>query len=119
MASCDDLKFIKEVDLYSLFGNIIDNAIEAVSKLEDETLRCIGINIHTIGNFISIKVDNYYMGDIQFSKEGKPITSKENKDYHGYGISSIQAIVEKYNGSMSIKTEGNIFILNILFPIAK
>ena len=74
-------------------------------------------NIHSVGNFISITIKNYYNGKIVLNSEGLPTTNKENKNYHGYGIKSIQAIVQKYNGNLSISTEEQIFKLNLLLPI--
>ena len=44
-----------------------------------------------------------------------PITSKQNKNYHGYGLKSIKMIVDKYNGDLKIDVKDNIFIIQILF----
>lgn len=117
MTDCKELTFIKNSDLYALFGNMMDNAIEALTYINEEEKRCISLNIHSVGNFISITIKNYYNGKIVLNSEGLPITNKENKNYHGYGIKSIQAIVQKYNGNLSISTEEQIFKLNLLLPI--
>jgi len=117
MTDCKELTFIKNSDLYALFGNIMDNAIEALSYIQDEEKRCISLNIHTVGKFISVSVKNYYNGTINLNDDGLPLTNKENKNNHGYGLKSIQAIVHKYNGTLSISTDENIFTLNLLFPI--
>ena len=117
MADCRDLYYIKEGDLYALFGNILDNAMEAVQRIEEAEKRCISLNAHTMGNFVTITVENYFMGKLRFSEDGLPITTKENLDYHGFGMKSIKAIVEKYDGVFSIVSDEERFRLNIMFPI--
>ena len=97
MVSQCDLSFIKEGELYSFFGNILDNAINAVSLINNKEKRCIGVNVHQIEKFIAIKVDNYFSGEIDLSSDGLPITKKDT-NYHGFGMQSIKMIVEKYNG---------------------
>lgn len=117
MADSKNLSFIKAGDLYALFGNLTDNAIEAVSKIEDEEKRCIGVNVHSVEGFITITVKNYFSGTVEFSKDGLPVTTKKDTDFHGFGIKSIKMIVDKYNGDLSIVVENNIFKINILFPL--
>ena len=117
MADCHDLQHIKEGDLYALFGNILDNAMEAVHQLENKDKRCICLNAHTMGNFVTIMVENYFVGELCFLEDGLPMTTKGDLDYHGFGMKSIKAIVEKYNGVLSIMSEDDRFRLNIMFPI--
>lgn len=115
MADGASLSFIKEGDLYALFGNILDNAIEAVAQLSDTDKRCVGLYVRAEGRFVSITAENYFSGCLQFSPEGMPLTTKEDKDFHGYGLKSIKMIVEKYGGTWSLETEEDIFRLHILF----
>lgn len=49
---------------------------------------------------------------------GMPVTTKKNKDYHGYGLKSVSLIVEKYGGDLRISADGNIFSLCILVPVS-
>ena len=110
------LSFIKDIDIYSIFGNILDNALEAAEKLEDKEKRIISITVEAKGFFVSISVRNYFSGELHVDG-GKILTTKEDRLSHGFGILSIQKLVEKYNGSMSLKTKEDIFILDILFPV--
>ena len=50
---------------------------------------------------------------------GWPVTTKADKDYHGFGLKSIQYSVEKYKGSVVVDTKDNWFDLKILLPKAK
>ena len=116
MVDASGLGKIKEGDLYALFGNILDNSIEAVSKIDEVDKRCIGLNVHTVKKFVSIKIDNYFKGELNFSGDGLPKTTKHDTNYHGYGMKSIAAIVEKYDGVLKVIVQNDIFILSIAFP---
>lgn len=106
------LSFMDDVDAYSLFGNLVDNAIEA---LKDEAQkRVISLIIKGQGDFVSISIQNFFSKQLRF-ENGLPITTKKDKNYHGYGTQSIKMICEKYNGTLSINTNDNIFSVNILF----
>lgn len=118
-ADCSSLSYMDDADLYSLFGNAIDNAIEAVEKLNDSSRKTINVLVKTINNFMSIRFENYYEGKIQFEKNGLPSTTKENKQNHGIGLKSMQSLVEKYGGNMIISTKENVFSISILFPKKK
>ena len=118
VAEGSKLSFIDPVDSYILFGNILDNAIESVRKLEDPAKRVVSTNIYTRKNMAVIQVENYYSGTIELEK-GLPKTTKEDSDSHGFGMQSIKKITEKYGGSISIDTDGQIFLLSILLPLDK
>ena len=117
LADCSKLNFINKTDLYSLFGNLIDNAMEAVYKIQDVDKRHINLVVKNVNSFVSISIDNYYEGNIVLLDNGLPKTTKEDKDYHGYGMKSIQLIVNKYDGDLNISLDNNVFSLFIIFPI--
>lgn len=106
------LSFMDDVDAYSLFGNLVDNAIEALK--DEEQKRVISLIIKGQGDFVSISIQNFFSKQLRF-ENGLPITTKKDKNYHGYGMQSIKMICEKYNGTLSINTNDNIFSVNILF----
>lgn len=110
------LGFMAEDDIFSLFGNLIDNAIEAVVDLEEDK-RSIGIIVKMVGTFLSINIHNYYKNEISFV-DGLPVTTKHDKNYHGFGMRSVRRICDKYNGDMVIRTDDGVFNVNILFQPA-
>lgn len=114
MADGKLLDFIGEGDLYSLFGNIIDNALEAVSKVTDEDKRVINLVIKKHNDMILIQEENYFEGEITF-ENGIPKTTKDDKNYHGFGTRSIKMIVNKYGGETACYVEGDVYHLNIIF----
>ena len=110
------LGFIDEEDIYALFGNALDNAIENVTELEDIENRVISIRLVTKGKILSVHIDNACKHEITF-KDGLPVTTKQDKRYHGYGMKSIKFIVEKYGGNMSVFVKDGMFNLNITIPV--
>lgn len=117
MADCEKLGFIHDSDLYVLFGNAIDNAIEAVGKIADEEKKYIGLTVYCNNAMISIDVHNYFEGEMKLDEEGFPITTKEDKECHGFGMKSIKMIAEKYCGDVSIVVRDHFFNLNIFIPV--
>lgn len=110
------LEFMDEMDVYSLFGNALSNAIESVSSFEMEEKRHIAITVKRIGDMCSIHIENPYEGEIQFIDD-LPQTSKDKK-WHGYGMKSMNRIVSSYDGIMSCTAKDGLFALDILIPIA-
>ncbi len=117
IADGEKLNFMEESDIYSLFGNALDNALEAVIKIKEYDKRIIELKIHTVNDLLTINIRNSYEGKINFDDDGLPITTKEDSSYHGYGVKSIYLIVDKYNGNVSFKEKNNMFSLNILIPL--
>jgi len=111
------LSFMLDTDIYSLFGNALDNAIEAVMKIKEKEKRIIELKVHKVEEFLTISVKNSFSGIIKFDNEGLPITTKDNPLFHGYGVKSISLIVKKYDGNVSFLVKNELFNLNILLPI--
>ncbi len=110
------LRFMDPVDLYTLLGNALDNAVESVVRMEDKDKKVINFSIYEQGEIVLIRTDNYYEGKLLF-KDGLPLTSKSNKFYHGFGMDSMRKIVEKYDGSIAVGTEAGIFTLQMVIPV--
>ena len=111
------LDFMHPMDLSALFGNALDNAMESVRKLSDPDMRLIHLSVARQKGFLRIRVENCYEGDLDL-KSGMPVSTKQDKRYHGFGLKSIQAIAAKYGGSVTIGSKGGWFELRILFPLS-
>lgn len=107
------LSFIDEIDLYTFFGNAIDNAIESVVKLEDEK-RIISLTAKQKGNTVSLVLENYTENSIIKNDDGT-IKSSKDTPFHGYGMKSMEAITEKYHGNLTYAIENGVFSLYALF----
>ena len=117
IAEGNKMGFMDVMDIYSLFGNILDNAIEYEQLLPAE-MRFIHLSVRAINQMMLIRAENHFEGDLVL-RDGVPVTTKADKDYHGYGMRSIQRIAEKYGGDFSISTEDQLFTINIMIPIPK
>ena len=115
MAQGDALSGISESDIYSLFGNIMDNAIDAAERVTDKDRRMIELKVGRTRSFVFVSASNSYAGEIRFGSDGLPVTSKSDSDYHGFGVKSIAYLVDKYGGNLSISAHDGVFELNILF----
>ena len=111
------LGFIDVVDLYTMMGNALDNAVESVEKTDHPELRFISVNIRREREFALIRIKNHMEEKPRF-QENLPITSKSDAEHHGFGMKSIRSIAEKYHGSMTVTAENHVFTLNILIPLA-
>ena len=115
MADGGRLDFLTPVQTYTLFGNIIDNAVEAVSPLP-EGQRVISLTCREDGDGLVIEESNYFAGTLSL-EGGLPVTDKADQSRHGFGTKSIQYIAGQYGGVMDIKCIDNMFFLTIQFPL--
>ena len=100
------------VDISVLLGNALDNAIEASQKLVDNKI--ISVIIANKNNYIWITVINNVEENVDVDNM---ITRKIQKEYHGIGIVTMKAIVEKYDGEIYFECENKQFKTIIIFPI--
>ena len=116
IADGKSLAFLSASDLYSIFGNILDNAIEAVEKLPDDEMKQISMVAAVESGVIRIRVQNYFAEEPQMDGEESFRTTKRDAKAHGFGIKSVKYIIEKYDGAVSTEIHGNVFTINILLP---
>lgn len=101
------------LDLCSLLGNMLDNAIEAAAKVETEALRCVRLSIKRKGNLLIMVVENGYAIE-PIVKDGVFITLKKDKFHHAIGMMSIRYVTEKYNGVVKNSYENNWFKSSVM-----
>ena len=109
------LDFMTDSDIYSLFGNLLDNAIRNVTALEPDK-RVISFSVRAERAFLSINSHNYYGGEVRMER-GLPVSNQAETGYHGFGVKSMALIVEKYGGTISFHAKSQVFNVNILFPL--
>lgn len=110
----EKLSFMDTVDISSIFGNAIENAIQSVVH-EKEDRRIIRLNISEKKGYLHIHCENYCSRPIEF-KNGLPVTKNVNTSQHGFGVRSIKYIAEKYGGDIKVTNEDDMFNLDILIP---
>ena len=117
-ADCRSISHVNDADLCTIFGNALDNAIEACKKVPDEDDRFISVRTEKLLGQVFIRITNSYSEDIDL-KDGLPKTTKKDPRMHGIGLKSIQRTVEKYGGSMRLNAENNKFSMIIMIPEKK
>ena len=111
------LSFMDPVDLYTIFGNALDNAIESVRDSEDREKRIIDVLVYAEKQMLVIQIINPVSGELRFDREGLPMSTKVNDGYHGFGLKSIRHTVKRYGGFLTVKVENGCFYLQILLPV--
>ncbi len=110
------ISFMKSGEVYALFGNILDNAIEAVMKVDEPAKRCINLHVDRKNGMTVISSDNYYAGELSLGADGLPVTTKADGVNHGFGMKSIRALAENYGGMLRVSASEGIFRLSIVIP---
>ena len=103
-------------DICTIFGNALDNAIECEALVEDEEKRIISMTLARKKDFIYIEVSNYCERPITM-KDGLPVTTKEDKALHGYGVRSMLYTVRKYSGTLTFDWRSCFLEMKILIPV--
>ena len=109
---------IEDIDVCVIFGNLLDNAIEASKKLTDPEQRSILLKSHLSAEKLVITISNFYDGVLQISN-GLPQTTKADQMHHGIGLTSVRQSVEKYGGILIFRTAPEQrLIVAVLLPTA-
>ena len=110
------MTFIRPVDVSVLFGNLLDNAIEAVEGFAEVERREIRLKIGPRGQFYVIRIENPY-DENPVRLEGNSFQSRKKSGLHGYGLANVSQVVESYGGQMNVQAEQGLFTVTILLPV--
>lgn len=116
VADTSQMGFMDTIDLYALLGNAMDNAIEAVEKFEEPQMRQIDVMIYSQQNFLVMNIINPVAEELVY-EDGLPVTTKPDKQVHGFGLHSMKQILKKYDGFLNVSEEDGCFSLKMLVPI--
>ncbi|MBQ7243460.1 MAG: GHKL domain-containing protein [Bacilli bacterium] len=106
--------FLDPYEINSLFGNILENAINALQD-EEEGKRYISLTTKTLGDIFTLHIENYCTKEVHLGKDGLPKTQKDPM-LHGFGMQSIHDIVMENNGELRCFQRSNAFHIDILLP---
>lgn len=110
----DKMLFIDDVSLCTIFANTLDNAIEACCKITEPTKRKLELRCrYTENGYFSFELINSKINEI-YEKKGHFLSDKEDQNSHGIGISSVEEIVNKYDGTLDISYDKEWFKVVIL-----
>ncbi|MDD6798707.1 MAG: GHKL domain-containing protein [Clostridia bacterium] len=105
-----DLSFMDSVEITTVFGNLLDNAIEACKKVSG--MRFIHMKLDTYNEFTCIHIENSKSGDIEWNGK-RPISEKGRN--HGIGLLNVESVIQKYNGNIMLEECDDKFVCNIIF----
>jgi hypothetical protein len=110
-------EFIEMIDISCIFSNLIDNAIEACNKIDDNNIeKYIIIKSTFIKGYYVVRCENSKINKV-IIKSNKIFTSKKIKFLHGIGLDSIKSSIKKYNGELKIKYSEYKFIVTVHIPV--
>ena len=104
--------FMERADLYALFDNLLGNALEYLETQPEEN-RFVRLSVRGMSGFVRIEAENWFTGTLTMDG-GLPVSTKGDETEHGFGMKSIRRIVEKYNGTMSVGAENDLFTVRII-----
>lgn len=116
VADGEAMSFISPVDIYTIFGNALDNAIESVERLSNNDSRFIDVMIYSKKSMLVINIVNPLYSNLEL-EGGLPKTTKSDTGYHGFGLKSIRHTAESYEGFVSIDTQDDMFSLSLVIPL--
>ena len=105
--------FLTEREIYSLFGNALDNALEAVTQIEDTDKRMITLKSNARGDMVVLQIENTSSRALKVGDNQLPQTTKSGSG-HGFGLRSISRIAEKHQGFLSIREEDGVVKLSVV-----
>ena len=96
---------LRDIDICIILSNVLDNAIQAVKRLDAGMEKYVHVSGRIQGDFLMMEIENSFHGKGAFKK--------------GTGLSNVKKVAEKYGGAMSIETQGNKFVLHVLLIISQ
>ncbi len=104
------------MDLATLFGNALDNAIEACARVPAPDRRLIKLALHNQGSMVVLRVENWFESPLSRDSHGDLRSTKRDSTGHGLGVKSIRWTARKYGGEVTTTVDGNWFTLTVLLP---
>ncbi len=109
------LDFISENDLVSLFGNLLDNAVEAAAKQPDAKIQLMASRMPQAGLTAITLINSCHTNPLQ--KNGRLISTKKDRARHGYGLKSVERIVSRYRGHMKLYYEEQAHLFHVVITL--
>ena len=105
---------IEADDLVTVIGNLLDNAVEAVSKRKDDKYISLSMKFQKGSLLITLK--NSFDGILKM-KNDRYLTTKNDPKQHGIGLQSIETVIRKYNGEMIARHSDSEFVTKIIMIV--
>ena len=104
---------ITDTDLCKIYGNLLENAVDAVKELPPESHPYVKVLTKIKNKKLLIEISNPYSNEIQRKENG--FYSTKHKGF-GIGTASVTEVVQRIGGYVAFSTEEGIFKVNIFLP---
>lgn len=105
-----NIEHMKPIDITTLFGNLLDNAVGACEKAEEKR---ICLKIYPFNGFTYIQISNTFSEEIRWDVNGRPISNRGR--HHGIGLENVEKVLKEYNGSIQFLIENQTFMAEAMF----
>lgn len=109
----NDLPKFDDVTFSTIFGNLMDNAIEAERKEDQKEIR---LAIESLGTYLHVTIQNRIQNPVLINGS-LPKTTKSDKTNHGLGIYSIHEAIAQSNGVIHFYEKEGWFLADVLIPV--
>ncbi len=116
MVDAESLKIFRADEIASIFGNLLDNAIQYLAGHVEPEYRVLSLTVKERVGRLFIHSENYCSDELNYD-HGLPVTTKLDKRSHGFGLKSVRYIVSKYKGTMVVHSESHRFCIDISIPL--
>ena len=107
---------ISDMDLITILGNLLDNALEASFKCKTDPFVHVRIYMENQGNLCIIKISNNYHGNLK-KIDDEYVSTKNESGIHGIGLKSVERTAGKYGGYVECYEDNGHFIAVTLLPV--
>lgn len=109
------IEFMREIDIVSVLGNLLDNAMEAAQKCE-KGLVSVALYMENGGRLVICRIENNYVDEPR-KEETKLLTTKENPELHGIGLKNVKRLIEQYSGYLQQEYENGVYVTTVILPV--
>ena len=102
------------LDLTAILGNLLANAAEALERLAPDAPRLLRLALVHQGDTLFLTADNSYDGELRYDADGNLLSSKRGNAERGIGMESIRTSLARYDGTMEIAPEDDLFAVSIV-----
>ena len=89
--------------------NMLDNAVEGASLAQGEGERYIRFHVKAAGGFMAVLCENTFDGRVDTDARGAPRTRKSGAEPHGFGLTQMRAVAEKYGSILDVSWTDTLF----------
>lgn len=100
---------LPEEDVCTLLMNMLDNAVEGASLAQGEGERYIRFHVKAAGGFMAVLCENTFDGRVDTGARGAPRTRKSGDEPHGFGLTQMRAVAEKYGSILDVSWTDTLF----------